>query len=87
MKEKISIPFDDGKKKLILEFFIRHFIEMARKSNEFRTYGQGLMYVMQAENLLKLYNELGYEGIRENMGVVIGFFIYAVILFVNIFNY
>ena len=87
MKEKISIPFDDGKKKLILEFFIRHFIEMARKSHEFRTYGQGLMYVMQAENLLKLYNEIGYEGILENMGVVIGFFIYAVILFVNIFNY
>ena len=54
--------FDDGKKKLILEFFIRHFIEMARRSNEFRTYGQGLMYVMQSENLLQLYSEIGYEG-------------------------
>jgi hypothetical protein len=27
-----------------------------------RTYGQGLMYVMQSENLLQLYSEIGYEG-------------------------
>jgi hypothetical protein len=32
LSQEIKTPFDDGKKKLILEFFIRHFIEMARKS-------------------------------------------------------
>jgi hypothetical protein len=65
LREKIVTPFDDAKKKLILEFFIRHFIAMAKKSNEFRTYGQGLMYVMQAENLLRLYTEIGYEGSKD----------------------
>ena len=65
LREKIVTPFDDAKKKLILEFFIRHFIAMAKKSNEFRTYGQGLMYVMQSENLLRLYTEIGYEGSKN----------------------
>ena len=40
LREKIPTPFSDSRKKLILEFFIRHFISMARKSNEFRNYGQ-----------------------------------------------
>ena len=40
LREKIPTPFNDVRKKLILEFFIQHFISMARKSNEFRNYGQ-----------------------------------------------
>ena len=40
LTRNIQTPFDDSRKKLILGFFIEHFITMARKSNEFRNYGQ-----------------------------------------------
>ena len=53
---------DDARKKMILEFFIQHFIEMAKKSNEYRSYGQSLMYLMQAENMVQVVKEMGYEG-------------------------
>ena len=41
----------------VLEFFMDHFILMAKESNRKRAYGQALMYVMQAENLLQLLGE------------------------------
>jgi hypothetical protein len=66
-KETISLDlplgdFDDTRRQLILEFFIEHFAAMARRSNEFRHYGQGLMYLMQAENLMRLLVECKFFG-------------------------
>ena len=55
-------PFDETRGSLVIEYFIKHFIAMAKKSNEYRAYGQGLMYLMQAENLMKLLRECGYYG-------------------------
>ena len=54
--------FDETRGSLVIEYFIKHFIAMAKKSNEYRAYGQGLMYLMQAENLMKLLRECGYYG-------------------------
>ena len=55
-------PFDETRGSLVIEYFIKHFIAMAKKSNEYRSYGQGLMYLMQAENLMKLLRECGFYG-------------------------
>ena len=48
---------DESRKVCLLEFFTDHFVAMAKESNRKREYGQGLMYVMQAENLLQLLGE------------------------------
>jgi hypothetical protein len=48
---------DEARKTCLLEFFTDHFVAMAKESNRKRAYGQGLMYVMQAENLLQLLGE------------------------------
>ena len=48
---------DEARKICLLEFFIDHFVAMAKESNRKKSYGQGLMYVMQAENLLQLLGE------------------------------
>jgi hypothetical protein len=42
-------PFDESRKKLVLEFFIQHFIKMAEKSNIFRNYGQVGFYMKLQE--------------------------------------
>jgi hypothetical protein len=42
-------PFDESRKKLVLEFFIQHFIKMAEKSNVFRNYGQVGFYMKLQE--------------------------------------
>ncbi len=55
-------PFDETRGSLVIEYFIKHFIAMAKKSNEFRSYGQGLMYQMQAENLMRMLKEFGFYG-------------------------
>jgi len=54
-------PFDEIRAKLILEFFIAHFLKMASKSNEFRNSGQGLMFVLQAENLMAILKDIGFD--------------------------
>ena len=48
---------DEARKTCLLELFTDHFVAMAKESNRKRSYGQGLMYVMQAENLLQLLGE------------------------------
>ena len=48
---------DEARKTCLLEFFIDHFVAMAKESNRKRAYGQELMYLMQAENLLQLLDE------------------------------
>ena len=47
-------PFDESRIYLILEFFTSHFIEMAKKSNEYRNKGQSYFYMQAAKNLLKV---------------------------------
>lgn len=62
----MKIPnFSELRKKAVLVFFIQHFINLIKKSNEFRAYGQSLMLVMQAQNLVKILEELGYDQNRE----------------------
>ena len=48
---------DEARKICLLEYFTDHFVAMAKESKRKRAYGQGLMYVMQAENLLQLLGE------------------------------
>jgi hypothetical protein len=38
-------PFDESRKRLVLEFFIQHFVKMAEKSNLFRNYGQARYFI------------------------------------------
>jgi len=52
----VGLP-DEARKTCLLEFFTDHFVAMAKESNRKRAYGHGLMYVMQAENLLQLLGE------------------------------
>jgi hypothetical protein len=63
-------PFDETRGSLVLEFFIKHFIAMAKKSNEFRSYGQGHMYLMQAENLMRLLKESGFYGTSSHVDLM-----------------
>ena len=60
--------FDENRGRLILEFFISHFITLAKKSNEFSSFGQSLLYVKHADNLMKLMQEMGYYGANNHMG-------------------
>ncbi len=65
----MAIPnvFSEARKKAVLLFFLKHYISMAKKANEFRAYGQSLMLVLQGQNLLKLLGELGYGETSECM--------------------
>jgi len=47
IKEKFSVL----RKVLMIDFFIKHFLKMAKKCNEHRAYSQSAMYIMQVENL------------------------------------
>lgn len=63
----MQIPkvFNEPRKKALLSFFINHFISLAKKSNEFRAYGQSLMLVLQSQNMVKLLDEMGYGESKE----------------------
>jgi hypothetical protein len=50
----IQEKFSTLRKVLIIEFFIKHFINMATKSNEYRAYAQSAMYIMQVENFCEI---------------------------------
>lgn len=60
-------PFDETRGRLIIEYFIKHFIALAKKSHEFGCHGQCLMYLMQAENLIHLLKDLRFYGATEHM--------------------
>ena len=47
-------PFDESRIYLVLEFFTSHFLEMAKKSNEYRNKGQSFLYMQAAKNLLRI---------------------------------
>ena len=47
-------PFDESRIYLVLEFFTSHFLEMAKKSNEYRNKGQSYLYMQTAKNLLRI---------------------------------
>ena len=47
-------PFDESRIYLVLEFFTAHFLEMAKKSNEYRNKGQSYLYMQTAKNLLRI---------------------------------
>eukprot|EP00095_Tigriopus_kingsejongensis_P004579 maker-scaffold462_size163801-snap-gene-0.53 protein:Tk04579 transcript:maker-scaffold462_size163801-snap-gene-0.53-mRNA-1 annotation:"hypothetical protein AaeL_AAEL009477" len=58
--------FDSLRGGLVLGFFLEHFIKMAEKSNQYRCYGQGLMYLMHCENLVRLIKELNCHAANES---------------------
>lgn len=58
-------PFSELRKKALLLFFIEHFICLIKKSNEFRAYGQSLMLLLQAQNLLQILDDMGYDQLKE----------------------
>ena len=58
---------DELRKRFLLEFFIGHFLEMAKRCNGYRSYGQGLMYTMQADNMRGILVEMGYEGSQSEV--------------------
>ena len=63
---EMKVPkFSETRKKALLFFFIKHFINLAKKSNEFRAYGQSLMLVLQSQNMLALLEEMGYQETKE----------------------
>ena len=47
-------PFDESRIYLVLEFFTSHFLEMAKKSNEYRNKGQSYLYMQTVKNLLRI---------------------------------
>ena len=68
LDETISLDFkmpailDESRGTLVIEYFINHFVLLSKKCNEFRSSGRALMYLMQAENLLRLLRELKFFG-------------------------
>ena len=62
---RIPERFKEPRKKALVTFFIRHFIDVAKKSNEFRAYGKSLLLVAQSQNLLTLLDEMGYGESKE----------------------
>ena len=52
---------DEPRLKLLLDFFIEHFIHMSEKSSKFKNHGQGYMYLRSAENLITLVEEMNYH--------------------------
>ena len=49
---------DTFRRKTILEFFISHFIEIAKKSNEFQATAQAKFYLQHTKNLNQLLEEM-----------------------------
>ena len=68
-KQRVGAP-DDARKTCLLELFADHFVAMAKESNRKRSYGQGLMYVMQAENLLQLIGENFSLDIKQGSALI-----------------
>ena len=66
MKLKVD-RFDGARGRLVIEYFITHFVALAKKSNEFRAYGQGRAYRLQAENLMRLLKDLNLEGTQKHL--------------------
>ena len=62
---QIPKAFSEARKKALLLFFLNHFISLAKKSNEFRAYGQSLMLTLQGQNMLQLLEEMGYGETKE----------------------
>ena len=54
-------PFNEIRVYLILEFFISHFLEMAKKSNEYRNKGQSYLYMQAAKNCLRVLDVSHYN--------------------------
>ena len=54
-------PFDEPRRKMLLEFFSDHFLKMAERSAKYRNHGQSYMYLRSAENLITLVKEMGYQ--------------------------
>jgi hypothetical protein len=61
----IPKTLSETRKKTLVTFFIEHYIALAKKSNEFRAYGQSLLLVLQAQNLLRILEDLGYQDTKE----------------------
>lgn len=57
----IQERFSTLRKVLVIEFFIKHYINMAIKSNEFRAYAQSAMYIMNVENLCEILLDEKYD--------------------------
>ena len=62
---RIPKRLDEPRKKALVCFFIQHFINSAKKSNEFRAYGKSLLLVAQSQNLLKILEDMGYNDNKE----------------------
>ena len=54
-------PFDESRRKMLLELFSEHFLKMADRSAKHRNHGQSYMYLRSAENLITLVEEMGYQ--------------------------
>ena len=64
LNEKMR-PFDESRIYLVLEFFTSHFIEMAKKSNEYRNKGQSFLYMQAAKNLLRILDVRKREALSQ----------------------
>nr|CAD7569796.1 unnamed protein product [Timema californicum] len=65
VKIHINKGADPLRRKLLLEMFIPHFIEMAKKSNQFRAAKQAQMYLQHASRLATLLGEDAGEEIAS----------------------
>ena len=54
-------PFDEPRRKMLLELFSDHFLKMADRSLKYKNHGQSYMYLRSAENLITLVEEMGYQ--------------------------
>ena len=61
-------PFDESRIYLVLEFFTSHFLEMAKKSNEYRNKGQSYLYMQTAKNLLRILDVIKTQSESVNVG-------------------
>lgn len=69
--EVVINPFNITQTKMLLEYFIQHFIAMVRSSNKIRAYSTSTVLVMQAENLAILLKEEGFYDQAEDFMVEI----------------
>ncbi len=58
---EVKAPLGQTRGRLVLEFFIRGFLDMSRRSHDFSALGQSRLYIHQAENLLRLLADLGFS--------------------------
>ena len=56
--------FDESRIYLVLEFFTSHFLEMAKKSNEYRNKGQSYLYMQAAKNLLRILDVIKQKSLK-----------------------